>query len=323
MSSTNFKIIFMGTPGFAVTILDGLIQNNFNVVGVVTAPDKPAGRGQKIAQSDVKKYCLENELHTLQPTNLKDDDFISSLKALEADLFVVVAFRMLPEVVWNMPSKGTINLHASLLPQYRGAAPINWAIVNGEKKTGVTTFFIEKEIDTGMIIEQQEVEIGENDTAGELHDELMHVGSELVVQTVRKIQAGEVVRTPQADLAKGMELNEAPKIFKPMCEINWKQSVEIVHNYCRGFSPYPTAWTKIQHRTTGETKILKIFKTEKTDQEVAQRDQILSTKEGLLFPCNDFQLLILELQPEGKRRMTAKDFNAGHKMEDWMLLDSE
>ena len=258
MSSTNLKIIFMGTPGFAVTILDGLIQNNFDVVGVVTAPDKPAGRGQKIAQSDVKKYCEEHGLHTLQPTNLKDEDFISELKALEADLFVVVAFRMLPEIVWNMPPQGTINLHASLLPQYRGAAPINWAIVNGEKKTGVTTFFIEKEIDTGMIIEQKEVEIGENDTAGELHDELMRVGSSLVVQTVVKIQSGEVIRTSQNDLIEGQKLNEAPKIFKPMCEINWNESVEVIHNFCRGFSPYPTAWTKIQNKNSGEIKSLKI-----------------------------------------------------------------
>ena len=302
MSSTNFKIIFMGTPGFAVTILDGLIQHNFDVVGVVTAPDKPAGRGQKIAQSDVKKYSVEKGLHTLQPTNLKDENFISELKALDADLFVVVAFRMLPEIVWNMPSKGTINLHASLLPQYRGAAPINWAIVNGEQKTGVTTFFIEKEIDTGMIIEQQAVEIGENDTAGELHDELMNVGSKLVVQTVEKIKAGEVTRTAQTDLIKGQELNEAPKIFKPMCEINWNEAMQVVHNFCRGFSPYPTAWTKIQHRSTNEVKTLKIFKTEKTDQEVTAQNQILSTKEGLLFPCADFYLLVVELQPEGKRR---------------------
>lgn len=320
MSSTNFKIIFMGTPGFAVTILDGLIKNNFDVVGVVTAPDKPAGRGQKIGQSDVKKYCIANELHTLQPSNLKDEDFISELKALEADLFVVVAFRMLPEIVWNMPAQGTINLHASLLPQYRGAAPINWAIVNGEKKTGVTTFFIEKEIDTGMIIEQQEVEIGENDTAGALHDELMHVGSKLVVETVRKIQSGEVIRTPQNDLIQGQELNEAPKIFKPMCEINWNESAELVHNFCRGFSPYPTAWTKIENRHTQEVKSLKIFITKKTEQEVNDGNQIISDKEGLLFPCGDFYLLVLELQPEGKRRMTAKEFNAGHKMEDWELL---
>ncbi len=320
MSTTNFKIIFMGTPEFAVTILDGLIQNNFEVVGVVTAPDKPAGRGQKITQSDVKKYCDQNGLHTLQPTNLKDEAFVSELKSLNADLFVVVAFRMLPEIVWNMPPQGTINLHASLLPQYRGAAPINWAIVNGEKKTGVTTFFIEKEIDTGMIIEQQEVEIGENETAGELHDVLMHVGSKLIVQTVRKIQNGEVIRIPQADLANGMELNEAPKIFKPMCEINWQQSQEVVHDFCRGFSPYPTAWTKIQHQTTQETKILKIFRTEKTNQVVSQHDQILSSKDGLLFPCIDFYLLVLELQPEGKRRMTSKEFNAGHKMEEWKLI---
>lgn len=310
----------MGTPEFAVTILDGLIQNNFEVVGVVTAPDKPAGRGQKITQSDVKKYCDQNGLHTLQPTNLKDEAFVSELKSLNADLFVVVAFRMLPEIVWNMPPQGTINLHASLLPQYRGAAPINWAIVNGEKKTGVTTFFIEKEIDTGMIIEQQEVEIGENETAGELHDVLMHVGSKLIVQTVRKIQNGEVIRIPQADLANGMELNEAPKIFKPMCEINWQQSQEVVHDFCRGFSPYPTAWTKIQHQTTQETKILKIFRTEKTNQVVSQHDQILSSKDGLLFPCIDFYLLVLELQPEGKRRMTSKEFNAGHKMEEWKLI---
>jgi methionyl-tRNA formyltransferase len=321
MSLTDFKIIFMGTPEFAVTILDGLIQNNFDVVGVVTAPDKPAGRGQKVAQSDVKKYCEEKELHTLQPTNLKDEYFISELKALDADLFVVVAFRMLPEIVWNMPAQGTINLHASLLPQYRGAAPINWAIVNGEKKTGVTTFFIEKEIDTGMIIEQEEIEIAENETAGELHDALMHLGSKLIVQTVKKIQSGKVVRTSQKDLIQGQKLIEAPKIFKAMCQISWKESVAVVHDFCRGFSPYPTAWTKIENKTTKEIKSLKIFSTQKTDQTVSEQNQIVSSKEGLLFPCGDFYMLVLELQAEGKRRMTAKEFNAGHKMEDWILTE--
>jgi len=314
----DFRIVFMGTPDFAVGILDGLIANNFNVVASITAPDKPAGRGQKIAESAVKMFCVENNIPVLQPTNLKDETFVQSLRELHADLFVVVAFRMLPEVIWNMPPKGTINLHASLLPQYRGAAPINWAIVNGEKETGVTTFFIEKEIDTGMVIESAQIAIGENETAGELHDKLMNLGRELVVKSVAQIEDGSVMRTSQNSLIES-NLNAAPKIFKPMCEIDWSQSVQALHNFCRGFSPYPTAWTTIINEGRKESRTVKVFSTEKTTIAVENSKTLKKDAEGLLFPCNDFYLRITEIQPEGKRRMTHKEFAAGYNFNDWKI----
>ncbi len=319
MSSADFRIVFMGTPDFAVGILDGLIQNQFNVVATITAPDKPAGRGQQISESAVKKFSVAHEIPALQPTNLKDPEFIAELQALNADLFVVVAFRMLPEVVWNMPPKGTINLHASLLPQYRGAAPINWAIVNGEKETGVTTFFIEKEIDTGMVIERSAIAIGENETAGELHDRLMELGRELVVKSVAQIESGKVERTPQDALAETEELKSAPKIFKPMCEIDWNQPADKIHDFCRGFSPYPTAWTTIRNENKGDSKVIKVFSTLKTDIPVTEKSQLKKDKEGILFPCADFYLKVVELQPEGKRRMSHKEFTAGHAPEDWKI----
>jgi methionyl-tRNA formyltransferase len=318
MMKKDFRIVFMGTPDFAVGILDGLIANNFNVVASITAPDKPSGRGQKISESAVKIFCVENDIPVLQPTNLKDETFVESLKDLNADLFVVVAFRMLPELIWNMPPKGTINLHASLLPQYRGAAPINWAIVNGEKQTGVTTFFIEKEIDTGMVIERDSISIGENETAGELHDRLMTLGKELVVNSVIQIEDGSVVRTSQDSLIES-NLHSAPKIFKPMCEIDWNQNVQTIHNFCRGFSPYPTAWTTIINEGRNESKTVKIFRTEKTVIPVENSKILKKDAEGLLFPCSDFYLRITEIQPEGKRRMTHKEFAAGYNFNDWKI----
>ena len=314
----DFRIVFMGTPDFAVGILDGLIANKFNVVASITAPDKPAGRGQKISESAVKTFCVENDIPVLQPTNLKDETFVQSLSDLNADLFIVVAFRMLPEVIWNMPPKGTINLHASLLPQYRGAAPINWAIVNGETETGVTTFFIEKEIDTGMVIERDSISIGENETAGELHDRLMNLGRELVVKSVAQIEDGSVVRTSQDSLIES-NLRSAPKIFKPMCEIDWNQNVQTTHDFCRGFSPYPTAWTTIINEGRNESKTVKIFRTEKTHIPVENSKLLKKDVEGLLFPCNDFYLRITEIQPEGKRRMTHKEFAAGYNFNDWKI----
>ena len=314
--SKDFKIVFMGTPEFAVCILDEMLTNNFNIVGVVTAPDKPAGRGQKISESDVKKFAVEKELNVLQPKNLKDEGFIQELKSLEADLFVVVAFRMLPEVVWAMPPKGTINLHGSILPNYRGAAPINWAVMNGEKETGVTTFFIEKEIDTGKIIDRSYVEIGENETVGEIHDRLMHLGAKVTSETIAKIQAGDVQGIPQIELTEG-ELKNAPKIFKPMCEIDWTKPVAEVHNFCRGLYPYPTAWTRLKNEEKGETKSFKIFRTTKTDQKVTGDNKLIATKEGILIPCGDYYLNVTELQPEGKRRMNFKDVVAGYTMSDW------
>ena len=315
MTKENFRIVFMGTPEFAVTILNEIVVNHFNVVGVITAPDKPAGRGQKISESDVKKYALEKELNILQPTNLKDENFIQELKDLNADLFVVVAFRMLPEIVWAMPPKGTINLHASILPNYRGAAPINWAVINGEKQTGVTTFFIEKEIDTGKIIERSFVEIGENETVGELHDRLMFLGAKVSCETIDKIRLGDVAGIPQLELTEG-ELKIAPKIFKPMCQIDWSKSVDEVHNFCRGLSPYPTAWTIFKNESKNEEKSFKIFKTEKTDIEVDNSRKLKVIKDGILIPCSDFYLKVIELQPEGKRRMNFKDLIAGNPVDD-------
>ena len=315
MTKENFRIVFMGTPEFAVTILNEIVVNHFNVVGVITAPDKPAGRGQKISESDVKKYAVEKELNILQPINLKDENFVQELKDLNADLFVVVAFRMLPEIVWGMPPKGTINLHASILPNYRGAAPINWAVINGEKQTGVTTFFIEKEIDTGKIIERSFVEIGENETVGKLHDRLMFLGAKVSCETIDKIRLGDVAGIPQLELTEG-ELKIAPKIFKPMCQIDWSKSVDEVHNFCRGLSPYPTAWTIFKNESKNEEKSFKIFKTEKTDLEVDNSRKLKVVKDGILIPCIDNYLKVIELQPEGKRRMNFKDLIAGNPVDE-------
>lgn len=309
----NLRIVFMGTPEFAVTSLDKLVQEDAQIVGVITAPDKPAGRGQQIHESDVKKYAVSKALNVLQPTNLKDESFLQELKSLNADLFVVVAFRMLPEVVWAMPPKGTINLHASILPNYRGAAPINWAIINGEKQTGVTTFFIEKEIDTGKIIERNTVEITENETVGELHDRLMNLGAETTLSTVRKIAQGNVEGIPQIEFTEG-NLKHARKIFKPDCEINFNQPVEVVHNFIRGLSPYPAAWCTLKQTTTNG-KTFKIFKATKTNEKVSNPTQLIATKDGILFPCADFYLNVTELQPEGKRRMDFKAFLAGNDVD--------
>ena len=258
----------MGTPEFAVESLKELVENEYNVVAVVTMPDKPAGRGHKIQYSDVKKYALSQNLPILQPSNLKDEAFIEELKSYKADLQIVVAFRMLPEVVWDMPRLGTFNLHASLLPQYRGAAPINWAIINGDKETGVTTFFLEHEIDTGKIIMQERVAIGENDSVGEIHDKLMILGGKVVTETVDRIIANQVNPLSQSQIIENecIEMRPAPKIFKETCEINWDQPLEVVHNFIRGLSPYPAAWSTLTS-TSGESWKVKIFKTRKVQKE--------------------------------------------------------
>ena len=305
----------MGTPGFAVTILDGLIKNEYNIVAVITAPDKPAGRGQKLSESDVKKYASEHKLNILQPTNLKDEEFIQQLQSLKADLFVVVAFRMLPEIVWAMPPKGTINLHASILPNYRGAAPINWAIINGEQQTGVTTFFIEKEIDTGKIIDRAYVDIDKNENVGELHDRLMYLGAKVAFKTIDKIRIGDIQGIPQLDLIEG-ELKSAPKIFKATCQIDWTKSVQEIHDFCRGLSPYPAAWTILKNDTKNEEKSFKIFRTEISTLQVTDSKKMIATKDGILFPCGDFYLCVTELQPEGKRRMNFKELVAGNSVDD-------
>lgn len=259
------RIIFMGTPDFAVPSLDILVENNFNVIAIITSPDKPSGRGLKIRESAVKKYAIAHDLKILQPLKLKDPLFIEELKSLQADLQVVVAFRMLPEVVWNMPPLGTVNLHASLLPQYRGAAPINWAIINGETETGVTTFKLQQEIDTGQVIYQKTVPIGKDETAGELHDTLMEKGAALLLKTVQDIASGEVSFIPQATLQDSqVPIHTAPKIFKENCKISWEQPVDKIFNLIRGLSPYPAAQTILNGKT------IKIFKCRKenTDDQV-------------------------------------------------------
>jgi methionyl-tRNA formyltransferase len=301
------RIVFMGTPDFAVASLDALVKAGFQVVGVVTAADKPSGRGQKISESPVKKYAVEKGMLCLQPLKLKDPQFISELKALKADLQVVVAFRMLPEIVWNMPNKGTINLHGSLLPQYRGAAPINHAIINGEKESGVTTFFLTHEIDTGDIIYSEKVQISPQDTAGDLHDHLMEVGAQLLVKTVKGIESGNIKEQPQPDVK---ELKHAPKIFKEYCQVNWNQPVQTVFNFIRGLSPYPTAFTKLNEKT------LKIFQSE-VEQSTPQTPAgnfITDGKTFLKFATPDGFINIKELQYEGKKRMTTEEFLRGMRL---------
>jgi methionyl-tRNA formyltransferase len=312
---SDFSIVFMGTPEFAVEILRRLHSDFVDIKAVVTAPDKPSGRGQKMNQSAVKKFAIEKGLTVLQPTNLKDPDFVQALGALNADLFVVVAFRMLPEVIWEMPPKGTINLHASLLPNYRGAAPINWAIINGETRTGVTAFFIEKEIDTGDITKQEIVAIGENESVGELYARLMAHGADVISTTVETIKQGHSVRVKQSDLYDPAIHKPAPKIFKSDCRIDFNRPVKEVHDFCRGLSPYPAAWCTLYNKDKNETKTYKIFGTLKTDVQPTDSTQISSNSEGLLFPCSDSYLLVTEIQPEGKRKMTHKEFLAGNSVE--------
>ena len=307
------KVVFMGTPEFAVASLDA-INKVHEVVGVVTVADKPAGRGKKIRFSAVKEYALKNDLQILQPEKLKDEEFVSSLKSLGADLFVVVAFRMLPEVIWNMPPKGTINLHGSLLPDYRGAAPLNWAIINGDRKTGATTFFIEKEIDTGNIIDKVEIEITQNMNVGDLHDRLMLKGADLLVHTINNIGQGKVTGIPQAELMTE-KIKEAPKIFKDTCRIDWNKSNSEVHNHIRGLSPYPAAWSVLID-SAGKELGLKLFKTIKTENNLTP-GIIKTDGKGLLqIGCGSGSLQILELQIAGKKRMDIKSFLNGIKLDE-------
>ncbi|KIA91696.1 methionyl-tRNA formyltransferase [Pedobacter kyungheensis] len=301
------RIVFMGTPDFAVASLDALIQANFNVVAVVTAPDRPAGRGQKLNESAVKKYAVEKHIPVLQPEKLKNPEFLETLASYKADLQVVVAFRMLPEVVWNMPPKGTINLHGSLLPQYRGAAPINHAIINGEKESGVTTFFLTHEIDTGNIILSDSVAIADDETAGDLHDKLMHVGANLLVKTLKAIDAGEVSEQPQPQSG---DLKHAPKIFKDDCKIDWNNQAQPIYNLIRGLSPYPTAFTILNDKT------LKIFKAEIEDKEpgIVAGGFLTDGKTYLKFAARDGFIKLLDIQYEGKKRMLIEDFLRGMRL---------
>ena len=307
----------MGTPEFAVASLDILVKNNYNIVAVITVPDKPAGRGQQVQQSAVKKYALENGLNILQPEKLKAEGFLNQLRELKADLQIVVAFRMLPEVVWNMPPMGTFNLHGSLLPQYRGAAPINWAVINGETETGVSTFFLQHEIDTGKIIFREKINIHENATAGEIHDKLMVVGAELVLKTVKAIEENNYPQIDQEEfIAKGEKEKHAPKIFKEDCKINWHQTVEEIHNHIRGLSPYPAAFTEL---ISGDGKVysIKIFKSEKEIASHNLPNLSISTdyKTYIKVAVKNGYINIIDLQLAGKKRLSVGEFLRGFDMD--------
>ncbi len=303
----KLRIVFMGTPDFAVGILDTIYQNNYEIVGVITAPDKPAGRGQKVSTSAVKAYAVSKNLRLLQPSNLKSEDFLAELKSLNANLHVVVAFRMLPEVVWKMPKLGTFNLHASLLPEYRGAAPINWAIINGETKTGVTTFFIDDKIDTGAMILSKETTIGDNESAGELHDRLMHLGSETVIETLQLIEKGEATTTIQTEHP---DVKTAYKLNKENCKINWSQTGKTIFNLIRGLSPYPAAWTYIKD---GENEWnVKIYTASFEEKEHTDAvGKISTTKKEIFISTKDGLLKITSLQFPGKKRMLAHELLNG------------
>lgn len=299
----------MGTPEFAVASLDALMKAGLNIIAVVTAPDKPAGRGLKMHESAVKQYATANGLPVLQPIRLKDPDFILSLQQLKADLQIVVAFRMLPEVVWNMPPLGTINLHGSLLPQYRGAAPINWAVINGEKETGVTTFKLKHEIDTGDILLQRAFGIAEDETAGDVHDRMKVIGADLLVETVKGLAAGTLKEKPQDALATNTVLKHAPKIFTETCVIDWSHSTLDIHNLIRGLSPFPGALTKL------DGKVLKIYKsaTEYQDHQQPIGTVFTDGKNFLKFATSNGFIHVLDLQLEGKKRMSVTDFLRGYR----------
>jgi methionyl-tRNA formyltransferase len=313
MSLSLFRIVFMGTPEFAVASLDALVKAGFNIVGVVTAPDKPAGRGMKMTESAVKKYAAKKGMNILQPEKLKDPAFLDALRALQADLQVVVAFRMLPEIVWNMPRLGTINLHGSLLPQYRGAAPINWAVINGDTETGVTTFKLKHEIDTGDILLQERMPIGDNETAGDVHDRMMELGATVLVNTVKGLATGSIKETPQSSIVEGSDngsqLRHAPKIFTATCQINWNKTGEEIYNLIRGLSPYPGAFTELGDKT------LKIFKAEKEwiipGSKPGQWES--DHKTYLKFACVDGYIHVKDIQLEGKKRMLVEDFLRGYR----------
>ncbi|MEO6850908.1 MAG: methionyl-tRNA formyltransferase [Mucilaginibacter sp.] len=304
------RIVFMGTPEFAVASLDALIKAGSNIVGVVTAPDKPAGRGQKVSESAVKIYAIANGLKVLQPENLKDENFHVELRSLQADLQVVVAFRMLPEVVWNMPWKGTINLHASLLPQYRGAAPLNWVLINGEKESGVTTFFLKQDIDTGNILFTEKVTLTGHETAGDLHARLMYKGAGLLVKTVKAVESGRYSEHPQEELAAGTELKPAPKIFKDDCLIDPNQPTEKIYNKIRGLSPYPTAYILLNE------KLLKIFAAEYELTSTGEQpgEFFTDNKTYLKFSAQDGFITLTDVQMEGKKRMGIEEFLRGVKL---------
>ena len=301
----SLRIVFMGTPEFAVASLDGLVKAGCTIVGVITAPDKPGGRGMQLQQSAVKKYAVEHNQKVLQPEKLKNPEFLEELKALQADVQIVVAFRMLPEVVWNMPPMGSVNLHGSLLPQYRGAAPINWAVINGEKETGVTTFKLKHEIDTGDILLQESFPIGEDETAAQVHDKMKEIGAKVLVQTVKGLADGSLKEKSQPE----SDIKHAPKIHTDTCRINWSLTAENIHNLVRGLSPYPGAYIVMNE------KMFKIFRSKKevTFPKVTEGEYETDGKTFLKFACADGYLYLLEVQLEGKKKMEITEFLKGYR----------
>ena len=317
MEKKDLRIVYMGTPDFAVESLRRLVEGGYNVVGVVTMPDKPVGRhGSVLQPSAVKQYAVEQGLQVLQPERLKDETFVKELHALKADLQIVVAFRMLPEMVWNMPRLGTFNLHASLLPQYRGAAPINWAVMNGETETGITTFFLKHEIDTGEVIQQVKVPIADTDDVGIVHDKLMKLGGDLVLETVDAILEDRIKTIPQEKMVSDAELRPAPKIFKETCRINWNATVKEVYDFIRGLSPYPAAWTELQIPGVNSPLSMKIYRTEKISQSVQAPVGSIQTDGKTYFhiAAQGGYVSVKSLQLSGKKRMEIEDFLRGFRL---------
>ncbi|GFZ41666.1 methionyl-tRNA formyltransferase [Bacteroides nordii] len=321
MKKEDLRIVYMGTPDFAVESLRCLVEGGYNVVGVITMPDKPAGRGHKIQFSPVKQFALDHNLPLLQPEKLKDESFVQALREWKADLQIVVAFRMLPEVVWNMPRLGTFNLHASLLPQYRGAAPINWAVINGDTETGITTFFLKHEIDTGEVIQQVRVPIADTDNVEVVHDKLMMLGGRLIVETVDAILAGTVKPIPQEEMAVVGELRPAPKIFKETCRIDWNQPVKRIYDFIRGLSPYPAAWTELIN-PSGEPVVVKIFESEKRSEthQLLPGTIVTDGKKSLKVAVADGFIGILALQLPGKKRLRTEELLRGYKITGDMMM---
>jgi len=320
MKKEDLKIIFFGTPDFAVASLSRLVDGGYHVAAVVTMPDKPAGRGRQLHESDVKRYAVEHNLPVMQPVSLKDEAFIEELRGYQAQLFIVIAFRMLPQAVWQMPPLGTFNLHASLLPRYRGAAPINWAVMNGDTETGVTTFLLKHEIDTGDVIQQRSCPIGRHDNVEDVHDRLMVMGADMVLETVDAIIAGTVKPIPQDQmLTAGQQPTPAPKIFKDTCRIDWSLSAERLYNHIRGLSPYPAAWTALVDGEGKEITTLKIYETGEpiafTAGETPSHGMIKADRKTLLIACSDGWLPVLQLQQSGKKRMDVDAFLRGFMIE--------
>lgn len=317
MTKEDLKIVFLGTPDFAVESLRRIHENGYNVVGVVTMPDKPAGRGKHMTASPVKEYAVAHGLKVMQPEKLKDEAFVEELRSLNADLFVVIAFRMLPEVVWRMPRLGTFNLHASLLPRYRGAAPINRAVMNGDTETGVTTFFLKHEIDTGDVIAREKISIGEDENVGSVHDRLMALGADLTIDTIEHIIKGDLTPIPQSEVDGDVEVTAAPKIFKETCRIDWSKDARQVHNHVRGLSPYPTAWCELMDGDEPQGT-MKVYATKVVDEDatgIPGHATVDRTAGTIIVECGRGKVELLEIQAPGKKRMATADWLRGCRMD--------